>query len=305
MRDRCKVGNRIVAERAVETAIHRQRGCRIERRVAVGIGACNHLGPDVGPGAAPVLDHDLLVPNLRQLLGNDAGDHVGRSAGSERHDEADDAVGPDFSPGRTADDDRREGGRRRHPDRVAAGDHGPFPFLHAASASHSRMLIPASLMTGPHLSISDLMWRASSSGVEPTRAAPSGSSRSFTGGWASAATMSACILAMIGAGVLAGKKKANHDETSKPGTPASAMVGRSGPAGTRFLVVTANPRALPARTCGSAGVTLSKIRSRRPAITSCSAGADPRYGTCVISIPVMRLNNSPDRCTDVPMPPEP
>ncbi len=35
---------------------------------------------------------------------------------------------------------------------------------------------------------------------------------------------------------------------------------------------------------------------------SVSAGFEPRYGTCVIFTPVIAMNNSPDRCTDVPLP---
>src|SRR5207237_7920892 len=42
-----------------------------------------------------------------------------------------------------------------------------------------------------------------------------------------AALVSALILATMSCGVLAGTKKPNHDITSKPGTPCSAMVGMS------------------------------------------------------------------------------
>src|SRR5262249_60582037 len=98
---------------------------------------------------------------------------------------------------------------------------------------------------GPHLSISDLRKAASSCGVEPTSVAPSRSSRSFTIEWPSAATTSALIFLMMAGGVLAGTKKANQGETSKPGTPASAMVGRSGAAGTRFAAGDPQTRAAP------------------------------------------------------------
>ena len=39
-----------------------------------------------------------------------------------------------------------------------------------------------------------------------------------------------------------------------------------------------------------------------PAIRSVSAGPAPLYGTCSIWQPVIDLNNSPERCTDVPLP---
>ncbi|MNV52014.1 hypothetical protein D3C71_1440860 [compost metagenome] len=49
---------------------------------------------------------------------------------------------------------------------------------------------------------------------------------------------------------------------------------------------------------------LSKIRSADPPITSVSAGLLPLYGTCVMRVPVMVWNSSPDRCVDVPLPVE-
>src|SRR6202171_6844772 len=104
-------------------------------------------------------------------------------------------------------------------------------------------------MTGPHLSISDFRKAASSAGVEPFGVAPSSSNRDLIDACASAALVSALILATISCGVFAGTKNPNHENTSKPGTPDSAMVGISGTAATRSLVVTASPRKLPDRTC--------------------------------------------------------
>src|SRR6478752_5300356 len=124
-------------------------------------------------------------------------------------------------------------------------------------------LILASRITGPHLSISDFRKLASSAGVEPFGVAPSSSNRDLTGGWASAALVSALIFAMTLGGVLAGTKKPNHDDTSKPGTPASAIVGRSGTTEMRSLVVTASARTLPAFTCGRIDGMLSKVTSTR------------------------------------------
>ena len=50
---------------------------------------------------------------------------------------------------------------------------------------------------------------------------------------------------MISFGVFTGTKKPNQLETSKPGTPDSAIVGRSGTIATRFCVVTASARTAP------------------------------------------------------------
>jgi hypothetical protein len=49
---------------------------------------------------------------------------------------------------------------------------------------------------------------------------------------------------------------------------------------------------------------LSNITCTVPLIMSVSAGAEPRYGICVRSIPVMILKSSPERCTEVPLPEE-
>src|SRR5262249_59126296 len=122
-----------------------------------------------------------------------------------------------------------DGRRRRQGEEPAPVDPGGCRVR-----SHSSTLIFASRMTGPHLSISDLRKAASSCGVEPTSVAPNCSSRSFIIGWPSAATTSSLIFLMLVVGVLAGTKKANHVETSKPATPASAMFASSGAAATRF-----------------------------------------------------------------------
>src|SRR4030081_427867 len=118
-------------------------------------------------------------------------------------------------------------------------------------------------MTGPHLSVSDFRKMANSAGVEPFGIAPSSSNRDLTDGCASAALVSALIFALTSGGGLAGTKKPNHENTSKPGTD-SAMVGMSGTTATRSLVVTASPRRLPALTCEMIEGILSKMTSTRP-----------------------------------------
>src|SRR5690348_11437945 len=89
--------------------------------------------------------------------------------------------------------------------------------------------------------------------------------------------------------------------TSKPGT-VSATVGTSGSISDLLRVVTASARNLPDRTCSIDAGRLSNITCTCPAIMSVSAGAFPRYGTCTISTPVATLNNSPDKCWEVPTP---
>src|SRR5262249_11681040 len=133
---------------------------------------------------------------------------------------------------------------------------------------HSLTLMLAALMTGAHRSISACTCISSCPGVEPTTTTPSASSLALICASASAATVSACILEMISAGVLAGTKKANHDEVSYPGPPASAMVGPSGAAATRAAVVTPSARICPDRTSGRPEAMTANVQSTRPAITS-------------------------------------
>src|SRR6185312_15058313 len=90
-------------------------------------------------------------------------------------------------------------------------------------------------------------------GVTATPAAVSAilSSAAANSGARTTCATSSAILSMISGGVRAGANSAYHDETVKPGRPASAKVGRSGAHGTRFSDATASARSLPARTSGS------------------------------------------------------
>ena len=93
-RDRRKIGERVVGERAVERAVDRQRRTPDQHRVAVRVGPRDHLGADIGAGAAFVLDHDLLAPRLGKRIGDDAGDGVGRPARCIRHDDTHESARP-------------------------------------------------------------------------------------------------------------------------------------------------------------------------------------------------------------------
>ena len=122
MRHRREVGDRIVAERGVEEAIDRHRQRADQDGVAVGLGARDRLGADIAAGAALVLDHHLLAPDLGQPVGEDARDHVGSAAGRKRHDQSDMTVGPALRPG-SADEGGRECCGRTKPGHLAAGEH--------------------------------------------------------------------------------------------------------------------------------------------------------------------------------------
>jgi len=62
---------------------------------------------------------------------------------------------------------------------------------------------------------------------------------------------------------------------SKPGSPDSATVGRSGASEVRFAVVTASARTRPPFTWESDEARLSNMRSTRPPMRSCMAAAAP------------------------------
>src|SRR5262249_7589370 len=97
-------------------------------------------------------------------------------------------------------------------------------------------------MIGPHLSISDLSSAASCCRVEPPTRTPRVARLLLTPGSDRSVAVAALILAMMSDGVLAGTKSAYHADTSKPGTPDSATVGRSMAVGNRSAVLTARPR---------------------------------------------------------------
>ena len=85
--------------------------------------------------------------------------------------------------------------------------------------------------------------------------------------------------ATISGGVPAGASRPNHELASNPFTgPAAAIVGTSGSAALRSLLVTASAMSLPDLIWGSAEGRLSNITSIVPPIRSSSAGLDPRYG---------------------------
>jgi hypothetical protein len=70
----------------------RRRG-RDQQRVAVGLGVLDLHGADRARGTALVVDDHGLTELMGQFVGEHAADDVGRSAGRERHDEADCTIG--------------------------------------------------------------------------------------------------------------------------------------------------------------------------------------------------------------------
>src|SRR4030095_16248936 len=106
-------------------------------------------------------------------------------------------------------------------------------------------------------------------------------------------------------GVKPGATRPYHSFDSTPGNPCEAIVATSGSAAERSRLEIPRGRILPPRTCGTIVLMFCTPMGIWPAIKSESAGPPPLYGTCVISTCATDLNNSPVRCTAVPLPAEP
>ena len=92
--DRREIVDRIVGQRLVEVLVHHQRGVdRHQQRVAVRRGFRHLLRPDHGVAAGPVVDDHRLAPVLVHPLRQQPCGDIGRSAGRERHDDVDRAMG--------------------------------------------------------------------------------------------------------------------------------------------------------------------------------------------------------------------
>ncbi|MNY56923.1 hypothetical protein D3C86_1930540 [compost metagenome] len=112
-------------------------------------------------------------------------------------------------------------------------------------------------------------------------------------------------MSTTGAGVPRGAYRPDHAVTSKPGRPASAIVGRSGAAGLRSAEVTAMPCSRPP--AFSAPIELGRLSIRMstwPPITAGMAADEPLNGTCSICRLAMDSKYAPVRCTEDPMPGE-
>ena len=94
LRDRLEIADRVIRHLGVEAGIDRVRGHRRhQQRVAVGRSLCDGVRADVAPRADLVLDEELLAEKLSELGADDASDDIGRTAGRERHHDANRPVG--------------------------------------------------------------------------------------------------------------------------------------------------------------------------------------------------------------------
>src|SRR5690349_2657897 len=86
------------------------------------------------------------------------------------------------------------------------------------------------------------------------------------------------------------------------GYPASVMLGTSGSAGDRILLVTASARSLPSLMCGTAGGSDVNAIGVCPASVELTASPALLNGTCTRSRPSDWRKCSPIRCGGVPVP---
>jgi hypothetical protein len=117
-RDRRKVLGRIVGDGFVQRRIDDKRAAGEEERIAVGLGARDFDGADIGAGAGTIL-HDHGPPErLLQRRLQEARQHVGRSGGRKWHDDADRPIGAELCLRRASAHER--GGTSEHTEKFAA-----------------------------------------------------------------------------------------------------------------------------------------------------------------------------------------
>src|SRR5207249_3240525 len=165
-------------------------------------------------------------------------------------------------------------------------------------------LIPASLTTFAHLTVSEAMKRPNSSGLICAASPPSVSKRFFVSAEARITESSRCSRSMTGRGVPAGATMPHQLVASYPGTPASEIVGTSGRAGTRAALPTPSGFKRPERMWGSVWMSEPMAIWVLPAITSIIAGPPPLNGMCTMSRPDCSLNSELARCWKLPTPAE-
>ncbi|MNC86111.1 hypothetical protein D3C83_17440 [compost metagenome] len=88
LRYRRKIADQVVPQFLIQGRIDRMRGCHHEKRIAIRRRFCGELRTDVGAGAGPVVDDDLLAQALAQAVSDGAAQRVGAASGWKRQDEA-------------------------------------------------------------------------------------------------------------------------------------------------------------------------------------------------------------------------
>src|SRR5688572_12665446 len=167
--------------------------------------------------------------------------------------------------------------------------------------SHSG-LMPASFTPRDHFSVSFATNDVISAGGMRMASAPSSSKRLRMSGESRTRPTSRYRRSSTGRGVPTGATMPHQLLTSKPGTPASAMVGTSGIAALRFALLTPSALSLPERMCGTICTRLPRLNCTWPAMVSVRAGPPPLYCTITKLVFDCRRNSSVAMCWKLPMP---
>jgi hypothetical protein len=109
-----------------------------KQQMPVGLAFCDVLGADRAIRTRPVLDDDVLPEQRLEPVGENARDEIGRSAGREGDDQADDAGGKVIGTGARSRQPRQRNERHGHGRHQAAGElHVNLPDFERARANLS------------------------------------------------------------------------------------------------------------------------------------------------------------------------
>lgn len=98
--DRREIAHRVEGELAVHARVDRKRAVEAHHEgVAVRGRARDEFRADVAVGSGPVVHQHLLAEGVRQLLSEDAREHVGGSSRGKGHDHAHRPRGPALREG--------------------------------------------------------------------------------------------------------------------------------------------------------------------------------------------------------------
>src|SRR6218665_9881 len=147
-------------------------------------------------------------------------------------------------------------------------------------------------ITSPQRADSDRASFLKSSGVPRWGSKPNSVKRLSTTGSARALFSSRFNRTTTGAGRPAGPRRPWNAKTSALVTPLSARVGTSGSSGERACDPIASVLTLPLLMMDRPEARSRNIAGTCPPMRSCMAGAAPRYGMCVMNVPVRFLNSS-------------
>ena len=86
--DRCDIADEIEIELVVKRRVDRARRAEEAQRITVRSRAHDCLSADIAAGAGTIFNDELLTQPLRQPLPHEPRSNVGRTSGSERHDQA-------------------------------------------------------------------------------------------------------------------------------------------------------------------------------------------------------------------------